>query len=90
MIEDKEKLKKEIEKFKIKVYHELEHNTSEVLIFGNDNISTMCGDINLIIFKIASMFMQLSKQSGISEKELIKGMQKMIKMYKIHEKLGGK
>lgn len=90
MIEDKEKLKKEIEKFKIKVYHELEHNTSEVLIFGNDKIAAMCGDMNLVMFKFASMFIQLSKQSGLSEKELIKGMQKMIKMYKIQEKLGGK
>ena len=41
---DKEEAKRQIEKFKIKVYHELEHNTKEVLIFGNDKMASMVGE----------------------------------------------
>jgi hypothetical protein len=79
---DKEEAKRQIEKFKIKVYHELEHNTSEVLIFGDDKFGSMCGEINSLMFRFASMIMHLSEQSGISENELLKGLKKMIKLYK--------
>lgn len=79
---DKEEMKKQIEKFKIKVYHELEYNTKEVLIFGNDKMASMVGEINHVMFKFASMIMHLSEQSGISETELLKGLKKMIKLYK--------
>jgi siderophore synthetase component len=82
MIENKEEMKKQIEKFKIKIYHELEHNTKEVLIFGNDNMASMCGEINHIMYKFASMIMKLSKQSEISENELLKVLKKIIKIYK--------
>ena len=79
---DKEEMKKQIEKFKIKVYHELEHNTKEVLIFGNDTMASMVGEINHVMFKFASMIIHISEQSGISENELLKGLKKMIKIYK--------
>ena len=79
---DKEEMKKQIEKFKIKVYHELEHNTKEVLIFGNDAMASMVGEINHVMFKFASMIIHLSDQTGISESELLKGLKKMIKIYK--------
>lgn len=79
---DKEEAKRQIEKFKIKVYHELEHNTKEVLIFGNDNMASMVGEINHVMFKFASMIIHLSEQSGISENELLKVIKKMIKIYK--------
>lgn len=82
---DKEQIKKEIEKFKIKIYHELEHNTSEVLIFGDDKFGSMCGEINSLMFRFASMIIQLSNQSGISENELLKGLKKMIKLYKKYD-----
>jgi len=82
MIENKEEMKKQIDKFKIKIYHELEHNTKEVLVFGNDKMASMVGEINLVMFKFASMIMQLSKQSGVSENELLKGLKKIIKIYK--------
>ena len=82
---DKEELKKEIDKFKIKIYHELEHNTKEVLVFGNDKMASMVGEINHVMFKFASMIMQLSKQSGVSENELLKGLKKMIKLYKKYD-----
>lgn len=79
---DKEEAKRQIEKFKIKVYHELEHNTKEVLIFGNDNMASMVGEINHVMFKFASMIIHLSDQTGISENELLKAIKKMIKIYK--------
>lgn len=79
---DKEEAKRKIEKFKIKVYHELEHNTKEVLIFGNDKMASMVGEINHVMFKFASMIIHLSDQTGISESELLKGLKKMIKIYK--------
>ena len=79
---DKEEAKRQIEKFKIKVYHELEHNTKEVLIFGNDKMASMVGEINHVMFKFASMIIHLSDQTGISESELLKGLKKMIKLYK--------
>ncbi len=82
---DKEEVKKQIEKFKIKVYHELEHNTKEVLIFGNDKMASMVGEINHVMFKFASMIIQLSNQSGVSENELLKGLKKMIKLYKKYD-----
>jgi hypothetical protein len=79
---DKEKMKKQMEGFKQKIYFELQNHTSEVLIFGNDNISTACGELPLIMFKLASLIMQLSQQSDLSEKKILKGIKEMIDLYK--------
>ena len=79
---DKEKMKKEMEGFKQKIYFELQNNTTEVLIFGNDKFSSTCGELEKIMFKLASMIMQISKQTGYSENRLLKDMKSMIKLYK--------
>lgn len=86
---DKKELKKQIEAFKTKIYFELENHTDNVLVFGNDRISTSCGDINLVLLKLSHIIMQISKQSGYKEKELLRGMKDMIKAIKTNGDVDG-
>lgn len=79
---DKEKMKKQMEGFKQKIYFELQNNTSEVLIFGNDRFSSTCGEMDKVMFKFASMIIQIAQQTGYSENRLLKDIKSMIKIYK--------
>lgn len=78
-----EEVKKQMEGFKQKIYFELQNHTNEVLVFGNDRVSTTCGELEMVVSKLASMIMQISKQSGIKEKEILKTIKEIIRHYKI-------
>ena len=78
--EQKEMIKKSIEGFKEKIYWELQNNETNVLIFGNDRISSTTGDMRLVMFKLACMIDQMSMQSGKNRKDILRGIREMFKM----------
>ena len=78
--EQKEMIKKSIEGFKEKIYWELQNNETNVLIFGNDRISSTTGDMRLVMFKLACMIDKMSMQSGKNRKDILRGIREMFKM----------
>ena len=79
--EQEEMIKKNIEAFKIKIHWELDnYNDDHILIFGNDRIATTSGDMRMVVFRLACMIDQMSEQSGMKRKEIVKGIKECFKM----------
>ena len=81
--EEKKYIKDNIEKFKIKIHWELDHSDDDVLIFGNNRISTTVGDMRKVMFKMACMIDQMAMQTGKNRKFILHGIKEMFKMVDI-------
>lgn len=81
--EEREMIKKNIEAFKIKIHWELDNSDDDVLIFGNNRVSTTAGDMRKVMFKLACMIDQMSIQSGHSRKSVLKGIKEAFKLVDI-------
>ena len=64
--------------FKSEIEKQLDKDT-EVLLFSNGKLHGCVGDINLIVQELANMIYDLSQQSGVRKKEIIKVIREMLK-----------
>lgn len=78
--EEKEMIKKNIEAFKVKIHWELDNSDDDVLIFGNNRISTTTGDMRKVLFKLAIMLDQMGEQSGLGRKAIYKELKSYFKL----------
>lgn len=81
--EEREMIKKNIEAFKIKIHWELDNSDDDVLIFGNNRVSTTAGDMRKVMFKLACMIDQMAMQTGKNRKFILHGIKDMFKMVDI-------
>ena len=78
--EQKKEIKKNIESFKIKIHWELDHSDDDVLIFGNNRISTSVGDLRKVLFKLAIIIDQISMQTGKNRKGILKDLKQIFRL----------
>lgn len=78
--EQREEIKKNIESFKIKIHWELDHSDDDVLIFGNNRISTTVGDLRKVLFKLAIIIDQISMQTGKNRKGILKDLKQIFRL----------
>lgn len=67
--------------FKDEIKKQLDNET-EVLLFSNGRLHGCIGDINMIVQELAKIIDDLSQQSGIRRKEIIKVIRQMLKEMK--------